>query len=111
MAELLTLVPQQQTLIAVCETETSSPAVLDDVPNCEIEQTEVCNVNAGGVQVCRTVPQQKCSISQQGYIQCGREIDSHRLLLLGSCRISHAKSCTGHPYMAHTWLREKLQAN
>ena len=41
MAELLTLVPQQQTLIAVCETKTSSPEVLDDVPNCEIKQTKV----------------------------------------------------------------------
>ena len=61
---------QQLTLIAVCETETSSPAVLDDVPNCEIEQTEVCKVNAKtGKTVCRTVPQQKCSITQQGHIQ------------------------------------------
>ena len=70
MAELLTLVPQQQTLIAVCETKTSSPEVLDDLPNCEIEQTEVCKVNAKtGKTACRTVPQQKCSITQQGHIQ------------------------------------------
>jgi len=61
--------------VTVCETETSEPAVLDDVPNCEIEQTEVCNVNAGGVQVCRTVPQQKCSISQQENRKLSRSTD------------------------------------
>ena len=77
--------PNKKTLIAVCETETSVPAVLDDVPNCEIEQTEVCTDG-----VCRTVPQQKCSITKQGYIQCVREIDSHRSLFLGSSRISLA---------------------
>ena len=70
MAELLILAPKQQTLIAVCETKTSSPEVKDDVPNCEIKQTEVCKKDPKtGTKVCRTVPQQKCSITQQGHIQ------------------------------------------
>ena len=74
--------PNKKTLVAVCETETSVPAVLDDVPNCEIQQTEVCQVDPEtGADVCRTVPQQKCTIGYQGYIQCVREIDSHRSLI------------------------------
>ena len=60
---------------AVCETETSGTEVLDDVPNCEIEQTEVCEEvcepdteeEPGRCNtVCRTVPRQKCELSQQG---------------------------------------------
>ena len=45
----------------MCLTETSGTEVLDDVPNCEIEQTEVCQEDATlGTTVCRTVPGQKC---------------------------------------------------
>ena len=70
MEELLILAPQQQTLIAVCETQTMSPEVLDDVPNCEVAQIEICKVDPKtGKTVCRTVPQQKCSITQQGHMQ------------------------------------------
>ena len=51
----------------MCETETSGTEVLDDVPNCEIEQTEVCQEDATlGTTVCRTVPRQKCGVTQQG---------------------------------------------
>ena len=49
----------------MCETETSGTDVVDDVPNCEIEQVEVCNEEEEGT-VCRTVPIQKCNIMEQG---------------------------------------------
>ena len=54
---------------AVCETETSGTEVLDDVPNCKIEQTQVCEDVCEEDEcntVCRMVPQQRCEVSQQG---------------------------------------------
>ena len=51
----------------VCETETADTEVLDDVPDCEIEQVDVCDTDEeSGKTTCRKVPQQVCSVSKQG---------------------------------------------
>ena len=51
----------------MCETETADTEVLDDVPDCEIEQVDVCDTDEeSGKTTCRKVPQQVCSVSKQG---------------------------------------------
>jgi hypothetical protein len=58
----------------VCNTKYSSDEVQDDIPTCENEQVEVCK-DVEGEPVCKMVPRQKCTISQQTNAKLSKSTD------------------------------------